>query len=483
MNPCAKSDKDMGVVIHWFRQDLRLGDNPALCAAARSGRVLPIYILDDVNAGSASMGAASRLWLHHSLVSLNRSLHGKLQCYYGDARLIIRDLVTRYAVDAVYWNRCYEPWRIKRDQRIKNDLNKRGIAVTSYATSLLREPWEILKNDQQPYKIFTPFYRSGYLKGFHPGKPLVAPKLQCINVVTGQNSIDNLALLTAHPWESSTLQHWCVGEAAASSKLAVFLETGLHRYKTGRDFPAHPENTSQLSPHLHFGEISPRQIWHVVAATIQDDHVSTFLSELGWREFSYYLMYHFPTLPQHNLQKKFDDFPWKYSVAKLQKWQAGMTGYPIVDAGMRQLWQTGTIHNRVRMIAGSFLVKNLLLHWRYGASWFWDCLFDADLASNSASWQWVAGCGTDAAPYFRVFNPVTQGKKFDADGAYTKYYVPELKNLPEKYLFSPWEAPQTVLASAGIQLGKDYPQPVVDLKASRERALAAYQAMKSQKSF
>jgi deoxyribodipyrimidine photo-lyase len=290
-------------------------------------------------------------------------------------------------------------------------------------------------------------------------------------------TIDALGLLPDHEWGAKMTSHWQIGEAAAMTRLGDFVDGGLKGYKDGRNFPARP-NTSRLSAHLHWGEISPNMAWYAAVEKRDqagfDNDIDVFLSELGWREFSHSLLYHFPQLPRQNLQSKFDSFPWRSDDNALRAWQQGKTGYPIVDAGMRELWETGYMHNRVRMIVGSFLVKNLLLHWHHGEAWFWDCLVDADLANNSAGWQWIAGCGADAAPYFRVFNPITQGTKFDADGSYTRRFVPELAGLPNKYLFNPWDAPALELQAAGITLGKHYPHPIVDVKQSREAALAAF---------
>lgn len=464
------------VVIHWFRQDLRLSDNPALYHAAKAGTVIPIYILDEVNCGDRAMGGASKWWLHHSLEALNESLGGKLSVYKGCPHQILPELVKKFGVDNVFWNRCYEPWRIKRDKKLKEALQSENIEVHSYNGSLLWEPWQVLKQDQTPYKVFTPFYRKGCLKTTLPRETLSKPRNLTV-IKDNNDSIESLGLLPDIAWDEQLVPHWEIGEKGAQKKLKQFLEHGLHDYKEGRNFPAKP-NVSRLSPHLHFGEISPNQVWYGALGYEADKNVDCFCSELGWREFSYYLLYHFPSIIEDNLQAKFDKFPWKKSKKDLKAWQKGQTGYPIVDAGMRQLWQTGYIHNRVRMIVGSFLVKNLLLHWHEGEAWFWDCLVDADLASNTASWQWVAGSGADAAPYFRIFNPVLQGQKFDGDGEYTKHFVPELKNLPNKYLFNPWEAPEDVLAKAGVELGKTYPKPIVDVKSSRDAALAAYDKIK-----
>ena len=461
------------IVIYWFRQDLRLGDNPALTAAAKAGKVLPIYILDDINSGEYQMGSASRWWLHHSLKSLNKSLRNKLAVYAGDSRQILLEVIKRHNVTAVYWNRCYEPWSIQRDKEIKEMLELENIAAHSFNGSLLWEPWQVLKKDGTPYRVFTPFYRKGCLNATTPRKPLSEPKdLQLISDKEGLNIAD-LNLLPTTPWDKEMKKLYTVGEGGADLRLQDFLGEGILHYKKGRDFPAQPF-VSRLSPHLHFGEISPNQVWYAASQMGDDENVDCFRSELGWREFSYSLLYFNPELPQKNLQSKFDQFPWRSDRKALRCWQQGQTGYPTVDAAMRQLWQTGLMHNRMRMVVASFLVKNLLLHWQEGEAWFWDCLLDADLASNSASWQWVAGCGADAAPYFRVFNPVTQGKKFDPDGEYVREFVPELAQLPNKYLFCPWDAPDNVLAEAGVVLGETYPKPIVDLKASRERALAAY---------
>lgn len=466
------------ITLHWFRQDLRIDDNPALSAAAEQGAVLPIYILDDHNAGEHVMGAASRVWLHYSLSALDKSLKGKLCVYQGDPEKVLTQIIEKNNIKAVYWNRCYEPWRIKRDKRLKNGLTERGIEVKSFNGSLLWEPWEVLKKDQTPYKVFTPYYQRGCLAAALPRLPLPKPKklklcVDPLNKVT----IDDLTLLPTLSWHKNIEPHWKIGEAAAQKKLDKFTINRLQDYKRGRDFPA-IERVSRLSPHLHFGEISPNQAWYAAKNNEDSDDLDHFLRELGWREFSHSLLYHFPKLPRQNLQTKFDNFPWIKNAEHLRCWQQGQTGHPFVDAGMRELWQTGYMHNRVRMVVGSFLVKNLLLHWHHGEKWFWDCLFDADLANNSAGWQWIAGCGADAAPYFRVFNPSTQGEKFDPDGEYTKRFVPELKRLPIKYLFSPWGAPKEVLSQAGVTLGDNYPYPIVDLKTSRVRALEAFKSIK-----
>lgn len=467
------------ISIFWFRQDLRLADNPGLSHAVSAGRVLPIYIFDDVHPGDDGMGGAARWWAHHSLSSLDRALCGKLNFYKGDPEKIIPDLIKRHDAGAVYWNRCYEPWRTKRDARIKERLKQDSIQCESFNASLLWEPWTVHKDDGTPYKVFTPFYRKGCLAAPPPRATVKAPAVIDAVKDTAALGLDDLGLLPAVRWDKQLEPHWDVSESGAQKRLGDFLRNGLSGYKEGHNLPARA-HVSRLSPYLHSGEISPHQVWYAIKNLQDGADADHFCSELGWREFSYSLLYHFPALPHDNWQKKFDAFPWQDNPALLEAWQKGVTGYPIIDAGMRELWQTGYMHNRVRMVVASFLVKNLLIDWRHGARWFWDCLVDADLANNSASWQWVAGSGADAAPYFRIFNPVSQGEKFDGDGAYTRHYVPELARLPDKYLFQPWAAPQSVLRDAGVTLGVTYPQPVVDIARSRQWALDAFAAMKGE---
>jgi len=471
----------MKKLICWFRSDLRIHDNPALYNATKEGLVLPIYILDDSNTDGLETGCASKVWLHNSLIALNQKLENNLIVRKGDPIKILTELVNFHIIDNIYWNRCYEPWQVDRDKKITKVFEDQGIKIKSYNASLIWEPWNILKNDGTPYKVFTPFYRNGCLGNADPKTPL--PKPERISYVKNKNSTDirDLKLLPKTEWNKKFEKYWNIGEDGAYKRLDDFLESGLKGYKEGRNFPS-KDNVSCLSPYLHFGQISPNYIWHKVISQANKGYmqdIDHFCSELGWREFSYYLLYHFPHLPKQNLNSKFDIFPWREDKRILKLWQKGKTGIPIVDAGMRQLWEMGYMHNRVRMIVGSFLVKNLLLNWRYGEKWFWDCLVDADLANNSASWQWIAGCGADAAPYFRIFNPVTQGQKFDPEGSYTRKFVPELKNLPDKYLFNPWEAPEHILSKAGINLGIDYPKPLVDLKESRDRALMAFASLKN----
>ncbi len=471
------------VSLHWFRQDLRLVDNPALTAAAEAGAVLPVYILDDGHAGDHKMGGASRWWLHNSLQALNDKLDGKLLVLKGDPARLLPALAVAIGAKKLYWNRCYEPWRIARDTAIKTELVKQGLNVESYNGSLLWEPWDVTKADGAPYRVFTPFFRRGCLGASPPRMPLPAPDLlDLVSLAYEQDGIDGLQLLPDIGWDTTLDPHWQIGEAGAKQRLETFIDKELSGYKEGRNFPAR-SHVSRLSPHLHWGEISPNTVWYaakdrIEAGLVPHEDGDHFLSELGWREFSYSLLYNFPDLPRQNLQRRFDHFPWKQDEAALKCWQRGQTGYPIIDAAMRQLLQTGYMHNRLRMIVGSFLVKNLRLHWHHGEAWFWDCLVDADLANNSAGWQWIAGSGADAAPYFRIFNPITQASKFDPNGDFVRKYVPEIANLPDAYLFSPWEAPANTLSAAGVHLGGNYPRPIVDLKTSRLDALAAFAKLK-----
>ncbi len=468
-------------IIVWFRQDLRLRNNPALRAAHETGApIIPVYILDDVNSGTWKMGAASRWWLHQSLDALNKSLEGNIVFEVGDPYAILTEIAEETGSNTVYWNRCYEPWRTDRDRAIKKALKDNDFEVRSFNGSLLFEPHQVLKEDGTPYRVFTPFYKKACLgRAEAPHVPESAP--EDLNLYDHKRlNLDGLNMMPDIAWYTDMQEEWTPGENGAQKCLKNFLENGLRGYKDGRNFPTR-ENVSRLSPHLHFGEVSPHDVWHaarpaMIAQGCESDG-EHFLSEIGWREFSNTLLYHFPKLPRENLQKKFNSFPWREDDVALKAWQNGQTGYPIVDAGMRELWQTGYMHNRVRMIVGSFLVKNLLLHWHHGEDWFWDTLVDADLANNSASWQWIAGCGADAAPYFRVFNPVTQGQKFDGTGEYVRRFVPELSKMPDKFLHNPWDAPNKILEHAGLKLGKDYPEPIVDLKSSRERALAAFKQL------
>ncbi|MDA9832801.1 DNA photolyase family protein [Gammaproteobacteria bacterium] len=465
----------MSRAILWFRQDLRIDDNLAWNQAMNHDEVMLVYIHDTVNSQDRLMGKASQVWLHHSLTALDASCENQLNVFQGDAERILSELIRHYDVDALYWNRCYEPWQIGRDARIKKALSEQ-VQIESHNGSLLWEPWEVKKADGTPYKVFTPFYRKGCLS--RPVRhPVQAAQLKVCFKSEQALNVTDLRLLPQSSWDQKILSSWSPGEVGAQNACDLFLNQRLSHYRLGRDMPS-LKAVSRLSPHLHFGEISVNRIWHQVQSLPQDDNTDHFQSELGWREFSYSQLFYQPHMDKKNIQVKFDRFPWQNNQLVLAAWQKGQTGIPIVDAGMRELWQTGYMHNRVRMIVGSFLVKNLQIDWRLGERWFWDTLLDADMASNCASWQWVAGCGADAAPYFRIFNPVLQGQRFDSKGAYTRKFVPELVSLPDKYLFSPWLAPEEVLISAGIQLGINYPKPIVDLKGSRQLALDAYANIK-----
>lgn len=472
-------------VLLWFRQDLRLADNPALHAAVASGRpVLPVYILDDETPGAWRLGGAARWWLHHSLAALARNLGtlgAPLVLRRGEARRVVTDLVRDTGAAAVYWNRCYEPQAIARDETIKAMLKQDGIEARSFNSALLHEPWTVENKAGEPFRVYSAFWRACLARD-EPEAPLPAPKA-LVPATAESDHLEDWALLpTAPNWAKDFEAAWTPGEDGARDRLTGFLDEAVNRYKAQRDRPDIAA-TSRLSPHLHFGEIGPRQIWHATQAAIAAGGASEtsalkFLSEVGWREFSHHLLYHNRTLPEAPLRPEFADFPWHENGAALAAWQRGRTGYPIVDAGMRELWATGWMHNRVRMIVASFLVKDLLIPWQEGEAWFWDTLVDADLANNAASWQWVAGCGADAAPYFRIFNPVLQGEKFDPDGAYVRRWIPELAQLPAAHIHKPWLAPDAVLAAAGVTLGESYPTPIVDHGTARDRALAAFSRIK-----
>lgn len=473
------------ISIVWFRQDLRLSDNPAILEASNLGVLLPIYILDDCAPDPFKIGSASKIWLHHSLHSLNQSLDGKLNVYIGKTSEIIEGLINQYNIANVFCNACYEPWHIKQENNVKNICKMKSIQYKCFNGNYLWLPNQILKSDGTYYKVFTAYKKKSYQ---HPPRETIKSTKK-INVIIedpeNKISIPDLDLMPRNrKWPKKISNSWQIGEPAAGKKLNNFIKNQLSEYKTGRDYPV-KKQTSLLSPHLHFGEISPAQIWEAINSLghfhANNADIEHFLSEMIWREFSCYLLSHFKLLHKDNFNNKFNHFPWKDHLKYLKAWQTGRTGFPIIDAGMRELWQTGYMHNRVRMIVASFLVKNLNIHWHKGRDWFWDCLVDADLANNSASWQWVAGCGVDAAPYFRIFNPITQGEKFDKNGDYTRKFVPELNNLPDKYLFQPWTTPKAILKSAGIELGKHYPHPIIDLTESRNSALTAYKALSNPK--
>jgi deoxyribodipyrimidine photo-lyase len=489
-------------IILWYRQDLRINDNPALFNALNTGLpVIPVYILDDDGEKEWKLGEASRWRLHHSLASLNNSLEKKglsLLFFKGDSEIIIAKLFSVLKAKGIYWNRRYEPHILERDARIKTQFKDEGFQVKSFNGSLLFEPWENVKADNTPYLVYSPFYKNNSRKTFQRELFTVknemllsseqfiksareeikkSPSLQAYYI----DDLNNLKLTPKIPWDKDFYELWRPGEDEARECSQRFLKT-VDTYSDSRNIPS-ILGTSRLSSSLHFGEISPHQIYTDIQTKLQPvkksevNGAEVYFKELFWREFGYHLLFHFPKTPFHPLRAEYEKFPWR-DKAEYQNdftiWKKGMTGYPIVDAGMRELWTTGWMHNRVRMITASFLVKNLLIPWQEGARWFWDTLVDADLASNTLGWQWTAGCGADAAPYFRVFNPVLQGEKFDPEGLYVKKWIPELSEVSLKYIHKPWEA------NGGKSVG-EYPPPCVDLSETRDRALRAFSELKKKK--
>ncbi|MBR1246286.1 deoxyribodipyrimidine photo-lyase [Bradyrhizobium sp. AUGA SZCCT0169] len=471
--------------IVWYREDLRLSDHPALHAAASTqAPVVCIFVLDERTPGVRPLGGAARWWLAQSLRALQESLRDRgasLVLRRGSASTVIAGLAREVDAGAVYWNEIAQA----PQQRVADQVAAALGGVTTHRSpgDLLVAPSQIRNKENRGLRVFTPFWRRVQSLG-DPPKPLPAPtKLNGISGIAS-DALEDWHLEPTRPdWAGGLRENWRPGEAAAQARLKAFLAGGIAGYSGDRDRPDR-EGTSLLSPHLRFGETSPRQVWHAAKFAAAEhprlsSDIDKFLSELGWREFCRHLLYDVPDLATRNLQASFDAFPWKHDTKALRAWQRGLTGYPIVDAGMRELWHTGVMHNRVRMVVASFLVKHLLIDWREGEQWFWDTLVDADAGSNPANWQWVAGCGADAAPYFRVFNPILQGEKFDPDGVYVRRWVPELKQLPDKVIHQPWTATPLELAGAGIELGRTYPRPIIDHKARRERALAAYASIRN----
>ncbi|MEO6841253.1 MAG: deoxyribodipyrimidine photo-lyase [Bradyrhizobium sp.] len=478
--------------IVWFRDDLRLSDHPALHAAAQTGApVICLYVFDQSDRSTARpLGGAARWWLAQSLRALQASLHAigsSLVLRHGPAAKVITALAQEAGAHAVYRNDVAQaPYQAQADQ-VTAGLEAIGVASHSFAGDLLVNPIQIRNKEGRGLRVFTPFWKRVQALG-DPPKPLPAPKalgndLDSAPSVASDRLEDWDLEPTRPDWAGGLRERWNPGEKSAQARLGEFLKNHVAGYAGDRDRPDRA-GTSGLSPHLRFGEISPRQIWYAARFTAAERHalsddIDKFLSELGWREFCRHLLFDVPDLATRNLQPSFDAFVWKHDDKALTAWQRGQTGYPIVDAGMRELWHTGVMHNRVRMVVASFLVKHLLIDWREGEKWFWDTLVDADAASNPANWQWVAGSGADAAPYFRVFNPILQGEKFDPDGAYVRRWVPELSGLPDGLIHQPWSAAPLELASAGVELGKNYPRPIIDHKVGRERALAAYAKLRN----
>ena len=464
--------------IVWFRKDLRLQDNPAFAEAVNSGNaVVPLFIHAPDEEGEWAPGAASNWWLHHALESLDDALRKsglQLVIRRGPSKDALQDVAKSVSASSVSWNRRYEPAIIDRDKAIKSELTDAGLETKSFNASLLFEPHEIKNQSGDPFKVFTPFWK--HLRKQSIPSPVSVDAYQAKKPEEWPESLDlaDLELLPGISWDQGFYEHWQPTLSGAHEALDRFIENWIEAYKEKRDIPSEPA-TSRLSPYLQAGQLGPRQVWRAVQEAGAEDSKGgfTFLSEVAWREFAYHLLFHFPDTPGQALQPAYRNFPFEPDEDHLQAWQRGQTGYPIVDAGMRQLWHIGWMHNRVRMVVASFLVKHQLQPWQDGARWFWDTLVDADLASNTMGWQWTAGCGADAAPYFRIFNPMLQGEKFDPDGAYVRKWVPELKDLPDKYIHEPWEAPEEVLKDAGVKLGQDYPQPVIGHREGRQRALDA----------
>lgn len=469
-------------VIVLFRHDLRINDNRALYTAASTGKpVIPVFIWDEGNTGaSRPVGEARQWWLHHSLAALSASLKAlgaDLLLKRGATQDIVDRLLDGTGADMVLWNRRYAPPDVETDRNLKTELTRRGIPAESFEGHLLHEPHSFKTGTGGFYRVYSPFWRT-LTAGPEPCDPVPAPrKLKPYHGSMDSECLKDWALLPGKPnWAKGFAEDWTPGENGAQEKLAAFLDGAIGGYDHDRDKPA-LEATSRLSPHLAHGEITPFQIWHALKSpglARKGQDVEKFRREIGWREFSYHLLFNNPKLATRNYNASFDGFAWQNRADDLKAWQEGRTGYPIVDAGMRQLWKTGWMHNRVRMITASFLIKHLRVDWRKGEAWFWDTLVDADPASNAASWQWVAGSGADAAPYFRIFNPMLQGAKFDSMGAYVREFMPELKNLPDKYMHAPWLAPENILNEAGVILGDNYPYPIVDHRAARQQALLAY---------
>lgn len=462
-------------IIVLFRNDLRLHDQPALWAAANEGIVIPVFIKTE-----QTTGEASNWWLHHSLIELQKNLHKKelqLILKSGNPLQIVNELIEDTKADAIFFNECYEPAVKKSDRKLLQSLKEQGIEVQTFHGTLMLNPNLLLNKKGDSYKIFTSYYKR-FMQETIPRPRPIPTSFHSLNETIDSLSIEELDLLSNYDWYSKLNKHWQPGENEAIDMWKAFTDKGINNYKEGRNFPSE-QSVSNLSAHIAHGDISVRAILHSAKRQFEtSSQADAFIRQLVWREFAYHQLIHFPTITHLPLRDQFKDFPWRQSDEQFHLWKKGLTGYPLVDAGMRELWATGIVHNRVRMVVASFLVKHLLLPWTDGAHWFEETLVDFDLANNSLGWQWVTGCGIDSAPYFRIFNPILQSEKFDKEGTYIKKWVPELAQLPTKYIHKPWEAPETVLAEADIELGNTYPAPMVDHKAARNRALEAFETTK-----
>ncbi|MBD3235233.1 MAG: deoxyribodipyrimidine photo-lyase [Candidatus Eisenbacteria bacterium] len=475
----------VGGSLVWFRDDLRLRDHPPLRAAnRRGGPIVPVFVWPPTEDASRAPGAVLCWWLHHSLEALAGALGERglrLILRRGRPGEVLRELAEATGADALYCSESYAPAQRAADQEIDLHLERAGVRVQRFHSNLLLDPYGVRTRAGDPYRVFTPFWKS-CLQRLPPEAPSPLPRrLTGPRRWPASESLAALELLPRVERAEGLQESWKPGEEGGRRQLARFVRQHLAHYALDRDRPDLP-HTSRLSPHLRFGELSPREVWHAVARRKprggrtgrRGGAAEAFLRQLGWREFAHHLLVHFPHTPEVPLRPEFARFPWRTAPADLRAWQRGCTGFPIVDAGMRQLWHTGWMHNRVRMIAASFLVKDLLLPWKAGADWFWETLVDADLANNTLGWQWTAGCGADAAPFFRIFNPVTQGRRYDPDGDYVRRWVPELARGATEWIHHPWDAPRGRLEQAGVRLGRDYPHPIVDHGIARERALSAF---------
>lgn len=462
-----------------FDCDFRTKDNPAFFEACKNHqKILPLFIFDEKN--KRKIGETSKWFLHFALENFAHELKKKYQLNLvlkkGDSLKILSEIFAQKKIDAIYFNKLVEPYNIKLQSQIKKLAKENSIEVFVFKSQMLFDPSEIKNGSGNYYKVFTPFWKECLRNSEKISEPLPEPK-PTFSSAKLEIKNDDLKLLPKKNWAKKFEKIWEFDHKKTEEKLSNFIKNKIHNYRQARDIPA-LESTSKISPYLHFGIISARQIFFAVTKNQQNEGTKQFIAEIFWREFSHHLFFHFPQLSEKSFRAEFEKFPWQKNDEALQKWQKGQTGFPIVDAGMRELWQTGFMHNRVRMIVASFLIKDLLIDWREGEKWFWDCLVDANLANNCASWQWVAGSGADAAPYYRIFNPTLQGERFDEKGEYVKKWVPELENLPQKFIHSPWLADEEVLKKAGVKLGKNYPNRIVDHAKARDMAMMLFKSLR-----